>query len=220
MKSNCFILLKFRFIYFLFAFTLISSNRCFSQDTILNKEIRNNLGLFGKLTGINVTVGLTASGFGSTTGTYVYILNQNATVTERTDGQWGSSLSMNIVVSPLNNATWAFILNIPLKDIKSVSTGSDGFFNSQTPFGVGAALFPFKNFKVFGLSLMVNFGQVSRMYPENISNNNPNNNTYFPIANYPYWGLKVGAPVPSGLLDPYSRKVATISGNIGITLRL
>ncbi|MBO9561705.1 MAG: hypothetical protein J7621_02990 [Niastella sp.] len=172
-------------------------------------------GLFKNL---NVKTGLTVSYFHNFQGEYVYILKQDASVKEKSMNKDGATLSV-VVLFPLGEEQrFNFLLNIPLIDYKSDSPDpkNDGFnfFNSQTPFGVGFAVFPFDGAKFFGFSSMVNFGRQKRMHREAVESQ------FFPIADHPGQDLYVGAPVPEKVLEPFMHKVTTVSLNAGIIIRL
>lgn len=181
---------------------------CYSQ-----KEENSSFGLFKKW---NVKAGMTLSYFHNFQGEYVYILQQNASVVEKRENINGTSISF-VIVFPLDEEDkFNFLLNIPFFDFKtnSINTENINLFNSQTPIGIGFAIFPFDKAKFLGFSLTGNFGRQYRMRTEAIDN------IFFPIADYPNYDLNVSAPVPEEILKKYMYKEFTISANAGIIIRL
>jgi len=157
-----------------------------------------------------VQPGLTVSYFHNFQGENVYILQPNARVVHKVENQTGAALSV-VILFPFDKSNkFNFVLNLAVADAKNENLS---FFNSQTPFGVGFAFFPIKGAKWFGINSMVNFGRQKKMRQDAIDMQ------FFPIASYPNYDLKVGAPVPEGVLDPFMYKETTISVNGGLVIR-
>lgn len=191
---------------------LIAAIRGFGQSgTDQGKE---KTGLF-EVAGVKVKVGFTASYVIAPKGNYVYILQQDSRVVERVENKTVAALSIVTLVPFDKDGAFNFVLNLSLKEYKDISTDKDnGFFNSTTPFGVGVAVFPFPGARFFGFTVVANFGRQNRMRTDAIASQ------FFPIASHPDYGLKVGAPVPEGLLAPYFMKENTYTASFGITLRI
>jgi hypothetical protein len=181
---------------------------------LTNLSAQDKVGLFKSL---NVKTGLTISYFHNFQGEYVYILQQNARVVEHTENKDGATLSIVVLFPFDDDGKFNFLLNVPLLDYKSSAPDPKdnvSLFNSQTPFGVGLAAFPFDKPKFFGFSAMVNIGRQKRMRQTAIDNQ------FFPISSYPNYSLNVGAPVPEAILDAFLYKATTVSVNAGIIIRL
>lgn len=170
------------------------------------------VGLFKSL---NVKSGLTITYFHNFQGERVYILQQNASVVERSENKNGATLSVVILFPFDDNSMFNLLLNVPLVDYKSTAADIN-LFNSQTPFGVGFALFPFNKPNFFGFTTMVNIGRQNRMRDDAIKTQ------FFPIADYPNYKLAVGSPVPEAILESKSSlyKETTLAVNVGIIIRL
>ncbi len=165
----------------------------------------------------NVKPGFTVTGFRNFTGDYVYILDKDARVHENIENQYGAMLSL-VVVFPFDaEGKFNFLLNVPIAEFNANSPDSKEsvrVFNSQTPFGVGMAVFPFKHASYFGFTAMLNVGRQNRLRPEVIRDQ------FFPIADYTNYNLHVAAPVPDEVLAPFYKKVTTLSANAGLIIRL
>ncbi len=159
-----------------------------------------------------VKPGLVVGGFWNPRGEYVYILQQNSRVKETTENNGGGALSLVFIIAI--DKRWANILvNIPVFDIKGNLNDikiSNGLFNTQTPFGLGYAIFPIKNLTEIGFGVMANFSNQYRLREESLRDK------FFPIADYPTFGLEVTAPVPEAVLKPFLKREPNITFSAGL----
>lgn len=171
-------------------------------------------GKIGLFRNLNVKTGLSLTGFYSLQGEYIYTLQQNARVVEESEKHAGAALSI-VILFPLNDdEKWNLLLNLSFVDFKGNTPEKVSLFNSETPFGVGGAWFPFKKPTYVGFVLMTNIGWQKRMRPSAIKEK------FYPIADYPNYQLAVGDPVPEAILGKSLKNSATVAFNGGIIIRL
>jgi hypothetical protein len=195
---------------YLTAFILFFSVVSFAQ---LDKD---KTGIFGNL---KVKTGLSVTYFHNIQGEYSYVLQQNARIEERADNRNGGTLSLVFLFPFGEKQKFNFLLNLPFLDFKNFkkeginSLESTALFNTQTPYGIGFAWFPFNKSNFFGFTSMLNIGKQKRISKDIIDN------IYFPISSYPDYRLQVGMNMPDGILDKYYHTETTLSLNFGVILR-
>ncbi len=161
--------------------------------------------------------GLSISAFYNPKGEYVYLLNQNASLKETVENQFGATVSLVWLIPVNEEGTFNVLLNVPIFDLKNDISNikvSNGLFNTQTPFGLGVAFFPFPKFQTMGFSVTANYLSQNKMRDEPLRDN------FFPIADYRTFDLKVNAPVPEAVLKPFVKREAFVTANIGVVFRL
>ena len=160
-------------------------------------------------------------------GDYVYLLNQDASLTE-VDENHSKFTSTLVTLFPFrkyyteeekakfrkegvhftNRTEWYVVISAPLFDLELNDVAVE--ISKQTPLGLGVCFFPFYE-KNFGFIFNTNFGTSDRMRDQALKNQR------FPIKLYP--DLMVNTPVPYTTLDPYMKKVFNCSFNVGLVLK-
>ena len=161
--------------------------------------------------------GINISAFYNPKGEYVYLLNQNASLEPIVENKFGATVSLVWLIPINEDGTTNIVLNVPIFDFKTKVSDikvSNGLFNTQTPFGLGVAFFPFPEFETMGFSITANYLNQYKMRDKPLKEN------FFPIADYKTFDLKVGAPVPEAVLKPFMKREPFVTANIGFVFRL
>ncbi|MBX2953679.1 MAG: hypothetical protein KF870_14345 [Leadbetterella sp.] len=161
--------------------------------------------------------GISISAFYNPKGEYVYLLNQDSSLEPTAENKSGATASLVWLIPFNNKGTGNVMISIPIFDLKSNVSDtkvSSGLFNTQTPFGLGIAFFPFSKLPAIGFSGGMHYLNQNKMRDKPLKEN------YFPIADYKTFDLKVGAPVPEAVLKPFLKHESYVSFNVGMVFRL